>query len=325
MPRVARLDAPGTLHHVMVRGIEGGPIVTDDHDREQFVSRTGLLSRSTGTTVYAWALMTNHSHLLLRSGHAGISGFMRKLLTGYAISYNLRHKRHGYLFQNRYKSIVCQEDGYFQKLVSYIHLNPFRAGLVRSLDELDDYPWTGHAVLMNRASNDWQDRDYVLSYFGEKEGSARQSYREFIAEQSVLGRQPELVGGGLVRSAGGWSEVKALRKRGELQLGDARILGDGDFVKTMLDEAEESRKELLCVYEMERKAEDEMEKKCEQQGVSKDLLQKGSRQAAVSKLREELAALMVDELGLTQAATARLLGISTSGVAGILRRVRGGK
>ncbi len=61
--------------------------------------------------------MTNHAHLLLKSGSTGISGFMRKLLTGYAINYNLRHKRHGYLFQNRYKSIVCQEE-FFQKLVA---------------------------------------------------------------------------------------------------------------------------------------------------------------------------------------------------------------
>jgi len=263
--------------------------------------------------------MTNHAHLLLKSGPAGISGFMRKLLTGYAISYNLRHKRHGYLFQNRYKSIVCQEESYFQKLVSYIHLNPYRVGLVSSLDELDNYPWTGHSVIMNRKRNDWQNRDYVLSYFGAKEGAARQAYRVFVEEQSLIGRQPKLVGGGLVRSAGGWSEVKTLRKRGKQQLGDERILGDGDFVKSMLDEAEEASKELLCGYEMKQKAVDELEKQCQQQAISKELLQNGCRQSGVSKLRKELAVRMVSEFGLTQAATARLLGISTSGVAEILR------
>lgn len=322
MPRGARLDTPGTLHHVMVRGIEGGAIVKDDLDRDEFVSRMGRLSKSTSTSVYAWALMTNHSHLLLKSGPEGISGFMRKLLTGYAINYNLRHKRHGYLFQNRYKSIVCQEEVYFLKLVSYIHLNPFRAGLVRTLDELEGYPWSGHAVIMNRVSSDWQDRDYVLSYFGAKEGLARQAYRIFVEEQSQIGRQPKLVGGGLIRSAGGWSEVKTLRKRVDQQLGDERILGDGDFVKSMLEEAEESRKELLCAYEMKQKAAEELEKQCHQLGVSVELLQNGSRQSAVSKLRKEFAVRMVRELGLTQAATARLLGISTSGVAEILRSFR---
>jgi REP element-mobilizing transposase RayT len=156
MPRGARLDAPGTLHHVMVRGIEGMAIVQDDADRQRFVDRLGLVAGATGTTVYAWSLMSNHAHLLLRSGASGLSTFMRKLLTGYATTYNRRHRRHGHLFQNRYKSIVCEEEPYFLRLVSYIHLNPLRAGLVGSMEELDRYPWSGHAVLLNRIRHEWQ-------------------------------------------------------------------------------------------------------------------------------------------------------------------------
>ena len=112
MPRGARLDAPGTLHHVIVRGIERRNIVDDDKDREDFVSRQGKLSEETGTAIYAWALMPNHAHILLRSGTAGLPNFMRRLLAGYAVSYNRRHKRYGHLFQNRYKSIICEEDPY---------------------------------------------------------------------------------------------------------------------------------------------------------------------------------------------------------------------
>ncbi|MEI6756218.1 MAG: hypothetical protein FDX18_09535 [Chlorobium sp.] len=321
MPRGARLDTPGTLHHVMVRGIEGAPIVADDHDREQFVYLLGRLSTATGTKIYAWALMTNHAHILLKSGPAGISGFMRKLLTGYAVRYNLRHKRHGYLFQNRYKSIVCQEDSYFQKLVGYIHLNPLRAGLVSSLEELEGYPWAGHAVVMNRIRNDWQDRDYVLSYFGKQEGWARRSYKKFLEEQTMIGSQPELVGGGLIRSAGGWSEVKSLRKRGEPQLGDERILGDGDFVKEVLDEAEEIRKKPLCAEEMKLRAEAELESSCQKHGVSRELLLSGSRKPGISALRKEMAIKLVREFGLSQAGVARMLGLSGSGVAEILRNV----
>ena len=73
MPRGARLDAHGTLHHVMVRGIEGNRIVMDDDDRHLFVSRLGVAAAATGTKIYAWALMTNHAHLLLKSGGAGLS------------------------------------------------------------------------------------------------------------------------------------------------------------------------------------------------------------------------------------------------------------
>ena len=115
MPRGARLDAPGILHHVIVRGIERRNIVDDETDRKDFVSRLGKLSEETGTAISAWALLTNHAHILLRSGPAGLPNFMRRLLAGYAAAYNRRHKRFGHLFQNRYKSIICKEDNHHLK------------------------------------------------------------------------------------------------------------------------------------------------------------------------------------------------------------------
>ncbi len=128
MPRQARLDAPGTLHHVRIRGIGRSSIFEDDQDRHDFVSRLGILVRETGTRIVAWALMRNHVHLLVFSGPPGISKFMRRLLTGYALRYNRRHRRNGHLFQNRYKSVVCEEWAYLLEGVRYIHLNPLRAG-----------------------------------------------------------------------------------------------------------------------------------------------------------------------------------------------------
>ncbi len=107
MPRGPRLDAPGTLHHVMLRGIERRRIVDNDTDREDFVTRMGTVAMDTETAIYAWALMTNHAHILLRSGTAGLPAFMRRFLSGYALVYNRRHRRHGHLFQNRYKSYSC--------------------------------------------------------------------------------------------------------------------------------------------------------------------------------------------------------------------------
>ncbi len=124
MPRQARLDSPGTLHHVIIRGIEKRRIVDDKVDQARLVQRMGDLSKETGTSVYAWSVMINHAHILLKSGIRGLSYFMRRFLTGYAITYNIRHRRHGHLFQNRYKSIVCDEDVYFRELVRYIHLKP---------------------------------------------------------------------------------------------------------------------------------------------------------------------------------------------------------
>src|SRR5450631_2426346 len=112
MPRTSRIDIPNLLQHVIVRGIEKRDIFTSDDDRNDFVRRFTKLLESTGTECLAWSLMSNHFHLLLRTANIPLSGFMRRLLTGYAVTSNRRHDRTGHLFQNRYKSIVCDEEEY---------------------------------------------------------------------------------------------------------------------------------------------------------------------------------------------------------------------
>jgi putative transposase len=89
---------------------------------------------------------------------------MRRLLTGYAVSFNLRHKRYGQLFPNRYKSIICQADIYFQELIRYIHLNLLRATIVKSLEELDAYSYCSHSTLIGKQKREWQDVKYVLGF-----------------------------------------------------------------------------------------------------------------------------------------------------------------
>jgi len=133
MPRQARLDAPCILQHVMARGIERREIFKDDQDRQSFLDRLSIILEKTQTQCYAWALIPNHFHLLLRTSLTPLSKIMRRLMTGYAITFNKRHKRSGHLFQNRYKSIVCEEDPYLLELIRYIHLNPLRADLVKDL------------------------------------------------------------------------------------------------------------------------------------------------------------------------------------------------
>ena len=146
MPRSARIDIPNILQHVIVRGIEKRDIFSDDEDRHSFVERLSNLLVSTETDCFAWALLDNHVHLLLRPRQIPLSKFMKRLLTGYAVTFNLRHRRSGHLFQNRYKSIVCEEEQYLLELVRYIHLNPLRARIVSTINELDRFDWCGHAV-----------------------------------------------------------------------------------------------------------------------------------------------------------------------------------
>ena len=110
MPRKSRIDAAGSLHHIIVRGIERGVIFEDNIDRDRFVERLSGILSETATPCYAWVLIPNHFHLLLKTGMTPIRNVMQRLLTGYAVSYNRRHTRSGHLFQNRYKSILCQRN-----------------------------------------------------------------------------------------------------------------------------------------------------------------------------------------------------------------------
>ena len=322
MPRRARLDAPGTLHHVIVRGIEKRRIVDDVTDRKDFKRRLAELAVETKTAIYAWALMNNHAHILLRSSQFGLSAFMRRFLTGYAIAYNRRHRRWGHLFQNRYKSIVCDEDSYFRELVRYIHLNPLRGKLVRSLSDLDRYRWCGHGVIMGRIANDWQDRDYVLKWFGKKEGVAKRAYRSYVQKGVSEGRRPELVGGGLIRSSGGWSQVKALRRSGDRQLSDERILGSGKFVEQMIKEADSRIKYQLPVIEQHQRLDAFITKECKKAKVSIEELKSGSRRKEVSALRARIAVGLVEKYGVALAEVARRVGVSTSAISKIMHRPR---
>ncbi len=124
---------PGALHHLIFRGIERKKIFRDDVDRDNFLGRLDKALTSSGTACYAWALLPNQGHLILRTGTVPLATVMRRLLTGYAVTFNHRHRRHGQLFQNRYKSILCQEDPYFLEWVRYVHRNPLRAGKVEGL------------------------------------------------------------------------------------------------------------------------------------------------------------------------------------------------
>ncbi|MBN2062756.1 MAG: transposase [Deltaproteobacteria bacterium] len=320
MPRQARLDSPGTLHHVIIRGIEKRDIVNDNNDRENMVARLGDLVEETKTVVYAWALMLNHMHILLKSGADGLSKFMRRLLTGYAITYNIRHKRHGHLFQNRYKSIVCDEETYFQELVRYIHLNPLRAEIVKNISELDHYPWSGHSAIMGREKREWQDIKYVLSWFGKNDSDARREYHAYIMDGIKNGHRDDLVGGGLIRTLGGWSQVLSLRQNKENILTDERILGKDEFVARVLSEADNRIMSQLSINKHRINAEKEIHSICSKEGVNFKELKGGSRRGCLSEIRARLALKLVRDRGLTMAETARQLGVCTSAISRILER-----
>lgn len=312
MPRQARLDAPGTLHHVMARGIEGTSIFRTDEDRKDFLDRLAAQCEAEALKVYAWTLIPNHFHLLVRTGNRPIFASMRKILTGYVVRFNRRHQRQGHLFQNRYKSIVCEEDPYLLELTRYIHLNPLRAGIVRTMKELARYPWSGHSAIAGTVKREWQETGEILRYFGRERKMAVKRYVAFLEEASIQGKRADLVGGGLLRSVGGWSEVVSMRRRGIGMVSDERILGNGEFVERVIAETERQERETLRLRRKVPELSALLKEVARREGLEEEELKKVRRRREVSAAIKVFCRLAVHKYRHTGASVARLLGVTTS-------------
>ena len=245
---------------------------------------------------------------------------MRGLLTGYAVRYNRRHRRYGHLFQNRFKSILCQEDLYLKELVVYIHLNPLRARLVAELKDLSKYPYSGHSAIMGKLKRGFQDVDYVLRLFGAKVAAARRKYREYVSKRIELGRQPELVGGGLLRSSGGWGVLKAMSKARIHLKGDERILRDSEFVKEVLAEQKEQFERRYCLkaqgYDMYRI----VDTVADALKIEPAEIWKLGNQPLRVKARSVVCYWAVRELGMSGTSVGKLLGLGQPAVSRTVMR-----
>jgi hypothetical protein len=224
------------------------------------------------------------------------------------------------LFQNRYKSILCEEDPYLLELVRYIHLNPLRAGLVQELKHLQSYRYSGHAVLAGTMNHEWQDRDYVLGFFGKTEGTARRAYVSFVAKGVKLGQRPELVGGGLIRSAGGWSALKGKRLRGARIKGDERILGSGAFVEEVLERADEEIEQSTRLHSQGFDLETLLSRVADYYGVDVSVLVTRSKEREIAKARSVLCYVAVRKLKVSSTEIAARLNITQSAVSKCVMR-----
>jgi hypothetical protein len=135
------------------------------------------------------------------------------------------------------------------------------------MEELDRYPWGGHSVLVGRVKGEWQEREYVLRQFGEKRQSGVRAYRKFMEGGKGQGRGADLIGGGLIHSLGGWSQVQSLRVREEEVEHDARILGKGDFVTKILREADKNLGRQLRSGERRKLVDELIHGICKEEGI----------------------------------------------------------
>lgn len=299
------------LHHVMVRGLDRQPIFRVDADRSDFLDRLADLAKPPyALIIYAWALLVDHVHLLVRTGTRPLSRAMRSLLTGYAGHFNRTHGRTGHLFQNRYKSILVEEEPYLLELVRYVHLNPVRAGAVPDLETLTRHPWTGHSALLATIPRQWQATQEVLAFFGKTPSRARKAYQQFVRDGIATGSRPELQGGGLVRSLGGWQAVRALGRGREAYLSDERVLGSTDFVEAVRQEmakADPPRFHPMPLVDL-------VDAVCKSSGVTREQLAAPGRRRAVARARGGLAYLWVSALGCSAGVLAAAMGVRSQAV-----------
>jgi plasmid maintenance system antidote protein VapI/nitrogen fixation protein len=209
---------------------------------------------------------------------------------------------------------LCEEDRYLLALIRYIHLNPLRAGIVKSLGELDCYPWVGHSAVMGKNECSWMDTDYVLLQFNETKRKSRYAYRKYVEECIPQVRNSELTGGGLIRSKGGWSNVASARRRGQRDEYDERILGSGDFLNEIFKEAEKKQVRQMKIRRSGKTINNIIKEEYERNRVSQIELQGGSRRQTVSALQARIARRSLDELGLSMAEIARHVGVNTSSI-----------
>ncbi len=308
MPRAARIDIPGLLQHVIVRGIERRPIYLDDHDREDFLTRLSSLLQETEAICYAWVLLDNHFHLLVKPKTYTLASLMRRLLSGYAVTFNHRHNRSGHLFQNRYKSIVCDENPYLLELIRYIHLNPIRAGIIKAFECLPDYPWSGHRELLGKSPFRLIDTAFVLSLFDQRHDIAQARYTDFLADGL---ESPK----GVKLSRGGKRVSRALNSSlSEEIVYDDRILGGGRFVEKLV------AKEVVLSGNPEKAFDDLIRQVAEYFGVSTEELRLPWKTPLIVQAKAVICHVAVRCLGIKGVDAGKRLGYSPSAVSHAARK-----
>jgi REP element-mobilizing transposase RayT/uncharacterized protein YjiS (DUF1127 family) len=265
----------------MIRGIERRQIFHDTEDYEDFLSRLDRLIPELGFLCFAWVLMPNHAHLALQTGPVPLRRLMARLETGYAVTFNRRHRRVGHLLQNRYQSRLLKSDRDLLGLVRYIHCNPLRAGLVPSAETLGGFPWCGHGALTGvRPTRAFEAPKATLRLLAEEPTEARRQLCHWMRQS------PDST----------------------------------DFAPRPLEEAPAEQPwpdfaspETVALKEL-------IQAVCTARGLPPEALGSRRRSRRVLEARSELARRAIRDLGLSSRAVARALGVSDSTVSRALER-----
>lgn len=299
MARTARRDGAGLAHHVMVRGIERKQIFLSDKDRNDYLERLDRLLPEEGWRCFAWALMPNHVHLVIQSPHGGLSRLMARLNTGYARSFNLRHHRVGYLFQNRFKSRLVEDEADLIGLVAYVIRNPLVASLVGSPQALERYPWCNLGALLGLLpARPFEASMTCLSLFADDRDTARRRLRRWIAASEV--------GAALDLSHSNTGSLIEKDRAAE------KALPEPTEFRTLITECADPATALNHL----------VQNLAEDLAISKQTLLRPGRHGPASDARSLIAAFAIDQLRLDRHQTGKILNISATAVSKAAQRGR---
>jgi putative transposase len=309
MPRKARINNPGLTHHIIARTFNDLLLFGDDADRKYFLSCLAHRIKETGFICYAWVLMDTHVHLLIRTTEQPLWQLMKPLNGDYARYYNKRYHRRGPLFCDRYKSIATQDQYYLEQLIGYIHLNPIRAGICKTLSHLDKYPWSGHSRIMGNSDGGFQEIKQILKRFGKTTEEARRKYREFINAGIAMNQDDDF-----------FSAIRANNK-GKQDKDDSGcwVIGDHAFQKSVLEKDAQNRVTLAQYRKQGIFLNDVLKITAEKMGVAENLILLQSKRMPQTKARMVFC-FFARNLGFPTRETGMFLGIQQAAVSNAARK-----
>jgi hypothetical protein len=252
--------------------------------------------------------MANHYHLLLRANEKPLSSLMRPLNSRYAHWFRKKDNSRGYVFQDRFKSLVTQDQGYIEELVRYIHLNPIRAEVCKSIADLDIHPWSGHAVLVGKKMCTFQDTQAVLARFGNDVKSAVREYRNFLQKGIAESDTQEIV------------DVVRKSNNGVADRADncCCVIGDADFVKSALEHDRTNRLQILLYSKRGMSLKKVIEEVSRQMKIDAGVIAKRGRENDCSMFRKVVAAIAHRSFRIPIIEIARYYSIGSSSVSRML-------
>jgi putative transposase len=308
MPRKARINQPGLSHHIMTRTFNDTVLFVDDEDRKFYLSCLSKRIKETGFLCYAWVLMDTHVHLLIKTTEQPLWKLMKPLNCDYAHYYNKKYQRRGPLFSDRFKSIATQDQYYLERIIRYIHFNPLRAGICRTMKQLDRYPWSGHRLLIGGEKGGFQETVQVVRRFGRKTNEARATYRKFM-EAGLKTNDDEIVSMIRTNNAGKQDRNSA----------GYWVIGDAEFQKKVIENDRNSR---LAISQCRREGislKDVLKRTAEKTGVDAKMILCRSKRTPHSSARM-IFCFFARELGFPTIETGTFLGIQQAAVSNAARK-----